>query len=60
MKREWDATEDAILLRRWNDDVGIAQIAAELNRSKNSVAGRIDRLREEGHAIPYRNSHRPC
>jgi biotin operon repressor len=59
-KRDWDATEDALLIERWSAGVALKVIAEQLGRSRNSAAGRIDRLREEGHAIPYRNRHRPC
>lgn len=61
MNRLWTEEMDAVLKRLWADGLSAAQIAAEMGdgRSRNSVIGRVHRLKLSSRAKPHASVPRP-
>ena len=53
MKREWSEKEDSQLREFWKDNKNtLSSIAKELDRTRNSIAGRVHRLRLDKRDAP--------
>lgn len=53
MKR-WEAHEDLLLGRLWNEGVSTIMIARRIKRTKNSIIGRAHRLKLEPRRSPIK------
>lgn len=47
----WNAKDEAVLLSLIGEDLTYEEIACKMGRSKNSIKGKIERMRNEGVAI---------
>ena len=51
---DWTTTEDELIIKLWNKGSTSSEIANEVGRSRNSVIGRIHRLRDMGITLSVR------
>jgi GcrA cell cycle regulator len=51
---DWTTSEDELVIKLWTDGKSSSQIAAVIGRSRNSVIGRVSRLRGEGKPLQVR------
>lgn len=50
----WKTTEDELLLSLWRKGLSSSEISAQIGRTRNSVIGRVHRLRDMGHDVSAR------
>lgn len=51
---DWTTTEDELLIKLWQSGRTSSEIAKEVGRSRNSVIGRVTRLRDTGVTLAVR------
>lgn len=53
--RPWRPEDVSTLIAMWKAEIAIPDLAVALRRSAAAISSKVQRLREDGHDLAYRN-----